>query len=261
MSYTPLHYDWRLNERHYGALQGLSKEQTAQRLGRNLVMKWRRSYDARPPLMTKEHPHFDSIVYDRRYRHLEELPLGESLQDCQMRVVQAWNDIVQDIGAASEQESSYSLLVAHANTLRALVMHIDKIPSHDIEGFNIPTGVPFYYDIHKETGTVMSSSSSTNEYELRMFSGTYIADERKKRSFLERRRAANDPYLWALRDEQVARHMLLDDGMEDQSTQSHRLNGIEEEVAKNTKLFSPGMNRDLSGSGETNQMSVIQSHL
>ena len=121
--------------------------------------------------------------------------------------------------------------------------------------------VPFYYDIHKETGTVMSSSSSTNEYELRMFSGTYIADERKKRSFLERRRAANDPYLWALRDEQVARHMLLDDGMEDQATQSHRLNGIEEEVVKNTKLFSPGMNRDLSGSGETNQMSVIQSHL
>jgi 2,3-bisphosphoglycerate-dependent phosphoglycerate mutase len=260
VSYTPLQYDWRLNERHYGALQGLSKEQTAQRLGKTLVMKWRRSYDACPPLMTSEHPHYDSIVHDGRYKHLTELPLGESLQECQVRVIEAWKDIVNDIKDVTEKESKYSLLVAHANTLRALVMHIDDISSEDIEGLNIPTGIPFYYDIHKETGEVQKVSS-VDQRGIGKFSGMYIADERKKRSFLERRRAANDPYLWALRDEQVARHMLLDDGSEDQELDHCGLDGMETEVTKNTQLFSPGLKQLVNGASEVDQLSEIQSRL
>jgi 2,3-bisphosphoglycerate-dependent phosphoglycerate mutase len=234
VSYTPLVYDWRLNERHYGALQGLSKERTAERLGRSIVMKWRRSYEARPPLMTPGHPHYDSIVNDDRYQSVrDKIPLGESLAECQIRVVEAWKDIIKDLQTAQHHESPYSLLVAHANTLRALVMHIDEIPSDEIEGLNIPTGIPFYLDVDKETGEVLTGSGR--------FTGVYIADERKKRSFLERRRAANDPYLWALRDEQVARHMLLEEATENIFDGAEGLEGIEQEAARNTQLFSPSM--------------------
>jgi 2,3-bisphosphoglycerate-dependent phosphoglycerate mutase len=186
VSYTPLHYDWRLNERHYGALQGLSKEKTAERLGRSVVMKWRRSYDARPPLMTKDHPHYESIVTDNRYSQVSQIPMGESLHECQLRVIEAWKDVLSDIQSSKPSESSYSLVVAHANTLRALIMHVDNISSTDIEGLNIPTGIPFYYDIDKMTGELVSSSEP-DAIGIGKFSGMYIADERKKRSFLERR--------------------------------------------------------------------------
>ena len=146
ISYTPLVYDWRLNERHYGALQGLSKERTAERLGTQLVMRWRRSYAAWPPPMLPDHPHYEMIQKDPRYGHLTDIPLAESLEDCQVRVVQAWEDILEDIrrgspeqGAQGIASSNYSLVVAHANTLRALVMHLDGISADEIEGLNIPT--------------------------------------------------------------------------------------------------------------------------
>ena len=150
--------------------------------GRELVMEWRRSYDARPPLMTDDHPHFATINADPRYRHLTQqptiatqndgdaddnddtsadrirdkhdslvsksssstgiLPRGESLADCQVRVVEAWKDVVEEVRTEFDDgnDFDYSLLVAHANTLRALVMHLDGIPVNDIEGLNIPTG-------------------------------------------------------------------------------------------------------------------------
>ena len=153
VSYTPLEYDWRWNERHYGALQGLSKERTAIRLGREKVMEWRRSYHAPPPLMTTEHPHYQTIHHDPRYRHIisdDIIPKGESLQDCQRRVVEAWRDLVEDLGSIHQHNDfENSLLVAHANTLRALVMHLDHIPPDQIEDLNIPTAVPFYYDIDR----------------------------------------------------------------------------------------------------------------
>lgn len=264
LSYTPLHYDWRLNERHYGALQGLSKEQTAERLGRSRVMQWRRSYEAQPPMMTSEHPHYDSIVSDARYKHLPDIPLGESLQQCQVRVVEAWKDIVGDFKRTESSESPYSLLVAHANTLRALVMHIDGIPSGEIESLNIPTGIPFFYDVHKETGEVLSVGRADSGIVngIGRFRGVYIADERKKRSFLERRRAANDPYLWALRDEQVARHMLVDDNSQGESTQGTGMGGIEEEAARNTQLFSPTLKQGKNGTTNgASQLSEIQARL
>jgi 2,3-bisphosphoglycerate-dependent phosphoglycerate mutase len=265
IAYTPLEYDWRWNERHYGALQGLSKERTAVRLGQEKVMKWRRSYDACPPLMTPEHPHYDAINNDPRYRHLDHPPLGESLQDCQIRVVEAWKDICRDLATTTttaqdedededseQQQSEYSLLVAHANTLRALVMYLDDIGVHEIEGLNIPTAIPFYYDIDKTTGQVVSSHNvdylnNVNKIAAGKFRGIYISDERKKRSFLERRRAANDPWMWALHDHQVKASMLegntgiVDEPNNGEATSKEDdLEALKEEARKNTELFAPG---------------------
>jgi 2,3-bisphosphoglycerate-dependent phosphoglycerate mutase len=253
VSYTPLQYDWRLAERHYGNLQGLSKERTAVRLGRERVMKWRRSYEARPPLMTPEHPHYDIINNDPRYRNVKGIPLGESLEDCQKRVIASWLDIVADVnsgsGTPSSNDSEYTLVVAHANTLRALVMHLDEIPSEEIESLNIPTAIPFYYDIDKATGKAVSSSHDgvldrheTDKIGHGLFRGIYISDDRKKRSFLERRRAANDPWLWALHDYQVAESMLVNDEVDDDG-KDEKLAGMEEEAKQNTELFSSALRK------------------
>eukprot|EP00934_Nitzschia_sp_Nitz4_P001165 Nitzschia sp. Nitz4//scaffold27_size158506//95256//96167//NITZ4_002607-RA/size158506-processed-gene-0.83-mRNA-1//-1//CDS//3329545509//1165//frame0 len=227
VAYTPIDYDWRWNERHYGALQGLSKERTAVRLGREKVMKWRRSYSARPPLMTPEHPHYQTIQEDPRYRNLTNIPHGESLEECQDRVLRAWDDLIDDIQQAEDDVyNNCSLLVAHANTLRALVMHIDAIPVEEIEDLNIPTAVPFFYDIDKETGEIRHSLQRGT------FNGIYITDERKQISFLERRRTADDPRLWALHDHQVATSLLVEG--DDHDFCAH------DEARHNTNLFSPG---------------------
>jgi len=255
VAYTPLEYDWRWNERHYGALQGLSKERTAIRLGREKVMEWRRSYHAPPPLMTPEHPHYQSINEDPRYRRLADIPKGESLQDCQIRAVQAWDDLMDDIKAIDDDtDFHYSLLVAHANTLRALVMHLNKIPAHQIEDLNIPTAIPFYYDINKKTGEIVQSITFQEDEETvgeGVFSGIYITDERKQRSFLERRRAANDPWLWALRDEQVDVSLL--DG-ETETTSPDAVDPrqqieMDEEARRNTELFSENIGSLLKRGG------------
>lgn len=249
VSYTPISYDWRLNERHYGALQGLSKERTADRLGREKTMRWRRSYDVPPPEMTKDHPHFDIINNDARYRKLDKVPRGESLEGCQVRVLEAWKEIVQDAkDAEDDTHSAHSLIVAHANTLRALVMSVDNIPASDIEDLNIPTGIPFYYNICKTTGEVLPADDDGTEMnhisDMKGFRGTYISDDRKKRSFLERRRAANDPWLWALHDDQVTTGMLEDDGgdgSEEQFSVDESAENLAEmaiEALENTELFS-----------------------
>ncbi|GKZ00674.1 hypothetical protein MPSEU_001019500 [Mayamaea pseudoterrestris] len=240
ISYTPIHMDWRINERHYGALQGLSKERTADRLGRNIVMEWRRSFEARPPDMTVKHPHYDIIHKDARYNKLQEqIPLSESLHDCQERVVNAWTDIQADIRNASPDEPPTSFVVAHANSLRALVMSLDGIGAHDIENLNIPTAIPFYYDICKQTGNVLSKQAPGQ------FRGIYIADERKKRSFLERRRASNDPWLWALHDDQVDKSMLLnpeaDDATSVDAMNVDGMDGVEEEAKHNTEIFGASL--------------------
>lgn len=245
LNFSPLHASRVLK----GALQGLSKEKTAERLGRERVMRWRRSYYARPPEMTPDHPHYDIIVNDPRYRNLGEgVPLTESLEDCQVRVVQAWKDIVADaMNAAKETESAHSLIVAHANTLRALVMLIDNIPADQIEDLNIPTGIPFYYNIDKATGQVVVNKGVEEGEVVKdephgAFRGVYISDDRKKRSFLERRRAANDPWLWALHDDQVSKSLLVKDGEDDASSNlEESINDLKEmamEARQNTELFS-----------------------
>jgi broad specificity phosphatase PhoE len=234
----------RINERHYGALQGLSKERTADRLGRSIVMEWRRSFEARPPEMTAKHPHYDIIHNDARYARLQEqIPLSESLQDCQKRVVLAWDDIRKDISYAAEDDAPTSLVVAHANSLRALVMSLDGIGAHDIENLNIPTAIPFYYDICKQTGHVLSTLPTG------MFRGVYIADERKKRSFLERRRASNDPWLWALHDDQVDKSMLVnfEDEVASEAQGTEGLDGVEEEAKHNTEIFGSSLMVERNG--------------
>jgi 2,3-bisphosphoglycerate-dependent phosphoglycerate mutase len=247
-SYTPIHFDWRLNERHYGALQGLGKERTADRLGRALVMEWRRSYHARPPLMTEEHPHFPIIYNDPRYRNIAKhtkLPLGESLEDCQHRVVEAWNHVLTDLSQTYQFDDpdSYSLIVAHANSLRALVMHLDEIPVNEIENLNIPTAIPFFYDISSVTGKVVDVAYDADGVATKpgSFRGIYITDESKKRNFVERRRAANDPFLWALHDHEVSSKMLF--GTEDalSDVEPEGLDGLEEEAKRNTELFSSAL--------------------
>ena len=155
----------------------------------------------------------------------------------------AWEEIIQDAMNADDNPSSaHSLVVAHANTLRALVMHIDNIPSGEIENLNIPTGIPFYYNVCKETGAVLK-----HEYEYDSigptghFHGVYITDDRKRRNFLERRRQANDPWLWALHDDQVAKSMLVEDGTEDDDggvANAEELSIMAAEASKNTDLFA-----------------------
>ncbi|GMI02268.1 hypothetical protein TrVE_jg7902 [Triparma verrucosa] len=223
--------DWRLNERHYGALQGLSKERTGERLGREKVMKWRRSFFARPPEMEPGHPHYDMIENDLRYRKLKAdggITKGESLEDTQKRVVAVWEDtIVKEscTGGEEGEEGDCVLVVAHANTLRALLMHLDSIEVSAIEDVNIPTAVPFYYDIDNKTGKVVDNKKPAGS-----FRGKFIYDDLKKRSFLERRRAAQDPWLWALRDDDVEEGMLNKKSLNEIS--------IEEEASRNTKLFA-----------------------
>mmetsp|Transcript_29371 Transcript_29371/g.68191 ORF Transcript_29371/g.68191 Transcript_29371/m.68191 type:complete len:632 (+) Transcript_29371:247-2142(+) len=201
-AYVPMCADWRLNERHYGALQGLNKEETLHRLGKELVMPWRRSFVAKPPTMEPQHPHYNLIVDDPRYRNVNpaDIPLTESLEDCQTRVLSFWNSTI----IPSLQDGNTCLVVAHANTLRALIMAIDTIDESTIEGVNIPTAIPFAYEIDKATASVSSKMGPTGQ-----FRGRYLSSPKLKFNFMERRRAVTDPWAWALGNDSVSDHMLL----------------------------------------------------
>lgn len=143
LMWLPVHRSWRLNERHYGALQGLNKAETAAEHGEEQVLIWRRSYDVPPPALTEDderHP-----GRDPRYAGLTkaELPLSESLKDTAARFIPHWRDVIApDIRAGKRV-----LVVAHGNSLRALVKHLDEVSEIDIIDLNIPTGVPLVYDL------------------------------------------------------------------------------------------------------------------
>ena len=139
----PVQYAWQLNERHYGALQGLNKADTAQRLGQKLVMAWRRSYAARPPALE-----FDDYRHPRcdlRYAHLppERLPRTESLQDTVERLRPYWQEAI----APAIRSGQRVLIVAHGNTLRALLKYLDDIPENAVPDLNVPTGAPLLYEL------------------------------------------------------------------------------------------------------------------
>ena len=139
----PVHESWRLNERHYGALQGLNKAEMAAKFGEERVLKWRRSYDIRPPALTKDDKRYPGN--NPRYKELDEkdLPLTESLKDTVARVLPYWkSEIVQELKAGKRV-----LVSASGNSLRALVKIIDNIPNDEIVHFNIPTGVPLVYEL------------------------------------------------------------------------------------------------------------------
>ena len=141
--WLPVHRTWRLNERHYGALQGKDKAQTRQEFGDEQFMVWRRSYDVQPPPLPDDHPL--SQASDPRYADLppELLPRTECLADVLHRMLPYWYDaIVPDLAA-----NRTVLVVAHGNSLRALVKHLDEIGDAEITGLNIPTGIPLLYEL------------------------------------------------------------------------------------------------------------------
>ena len=152
LQYLPVRRSWRLNERHYGALQGLDKKETAERHGAEQVLLWRRSYDVPPPPLETDDERHPS--HDRRYADLnaDELPDTECLADVVDRMLPYWHDsIVPDIGSGRTP-----LVVAHGNSLRALVKHLDQISDEDIVSLNIPTGIPLLYELDKDLDPVSS---------------------------------------------------------------------------------------------------------
>ena len=150
LMWLPVHNHWRLNERHYGALQGLNKEETAQQAGPEQVHLWRRSFDVPPPALDpndERHPRFDP-----RYTSLspDELPATESLRATIARVLPYWQSaIVPEL-----KQGKRVLIAAHGNSLRGLVKHLDQIADEDIPGVEIPTGKPLVYELDGELRVV-----------------------------------------------------------------------------------------------------------
>jgi 2,3-bisphosphoglycerate-dependent phosphoglycerate mutase len=150
LMWIPVEKSWLLNERHYGALQGLNKKETAERYGDEQVAIWRRSYDIRPPaldMMSKMNP-----GNDPRYSHLAtaQLPLTECLKDTLERFLPYWFDSI----ALRIQVGQRILIAAHGNSLRALVKHLDKVSDEDIVKMNIPTGIPLVYDLDEDLNPI-----------------------------------------------------------------------------------------------------------
>jgi 2,3-bisphosphoglycerate-dependent phosphoglycerate mutase len=143
LMWIPVHRSWRLNERHYGALQGLNKAETAQKYGNEQVMIWRRSYATPPPPLTRDDPRYPG--HDRRYADLtpEQLPLCESLADTVDRFLPYWRETIAPVVRSGRRV----LIAAHGNSLRALVKYLDNVSEPDIVGLNIPTGVPLVYQL------------------------------------------------------------------------------------------------------------------
>lgn len=143
LMWLPVYRSWRLNERHYGALQGLNKTETAEKHGREQVHIWRRSYEVRPPALTPDDPRYP--LNDPRYADLapEQIPLTECLKDTVERFLPYWHSTIAPHVAGNKR----ILIVAHGNSLRALVKYLDDIPDHDIVGLNIPTGIPLVYEL------------------------------------------------------------------------------------------------------------------
>lgn len=143
LMWIPVVRDWRLNERHYGALQGLNKAQTAAKYGDAQVLQWRRSYDVRPPALEESDPRYPGS--DPRYRELskEQVPLAECLKDTVARFLPCWHEAI----APDIRSGKRVLIAAHGNSLRALVKFLDNVPDADIVGLNIPTGVPLVYEL------------------------------------------------------------------------------------------------------------------
>lgn len=141
--WIPVNLSWRLNERHYGALQGLNKSDTAAKFGEQQVLLWRRSYDVRPPALDKSDSRYPGN--DSRYRGLPEkyLPLTECLKDTVTRFLPYWKETI----APAVKSGQNVIIAAHGNSLRALVKYLDRISDEQIVELNIPTGIPLVYEL------------------------------------------------------------------------------------------------------------------
>jgi 2,3-bisphosphoglycerate-dependent phosphoglycerate mutase len=150
--WIPQELSWRLNERHYGALQGLNKAETAQKYGDDQVLVWRRSYDTPPPPLESSDPR--NPAQDQRYRGIAaaDLPLTECLKDTVARFLPYWNETIAPQVTAGRRV----LVVAHGNTIRALVKYLDNVSEQDIVGLNIPTGIPLVYELEDDLRPIRS---------------------------------------------------------------------------------------------------------
>ena len=150
LMWIPVQRDWRLNERHYGALQGLNKAETAAKYGEEQVKLWRRSYDIRPPALDKADPRFPGN--DPRYRNVpkEQLPFSECLKDTVDRFLPCWHEVI----APSIRSGKQVLIAAHGNSLRALVKYLEDVPERQIVDLNIPTGVPLVEELDDDLKSV-----------------------------------------------------------------------------------------------------------
>jgi 2,3-bisphosphoglycerate-dependent phosphoglycerate mutase len=166
LMWIPVHRAWQLNERHYGALQGLNKSETAGKFGEEQVKIWRRSYDTQPPALEQSDERFPG--HDRRYKGLkpEELPLTECLKDTVARFLPYWHSTI----APAIRSGERVLIAAHGNSLRALVKYLDDVSESEIVGLNIPTGMPLVYELDDELNAV-------NRY--------YLGDPEKVRAAME----------------------------------------------------------------------------
>lgn len=146
LMWIPVHRDWRLNERHYGALQGLNKSETARQYGEAQVKLWRRSYDIRPPALELDDPRHP--CHDLRYRNLrpDQLPATECLKDTVARFLPCWHERI----APAVKSGQNVLIASHGNSLRALVKYLDDVPDAEIVDINLPTGIPLVYELDEE---------------------------------------------------------------------------------------------------------------
>lgn len=146
LMWLPVYRDWQLNERHYGALQGLNKGETAERFGEEQVMIWRRSYGVSPPAVETDDPRFPGN--DPAYANVDPrlLPRTESLQDTVRRFLPLWCDTIAPMILSGKRV----LIVAHGNSLRALAKHLDGLSGNEVVSLNIPTGVPLVYELDSE---------------------------------------------------------------------------------------------------------------
>jgi 2,3-bisphosphoglycerate-dependent phosphoglycerate mutase len=155
LMWIPVQREWRLNERHYGALQGLNKAETAEKHGEEQVKMWRRSYDIPPPALEKSDERYPG--HDPRYHHLDEsqIPLSECLKDTVDRVLPLWHETI----VPTIQSGQRVIIAAHGNSLRALIKYLDGISEQDIVGLNVPTGMPLVYELDE-------NMQPTNRYYL-----------------------------------------------------------------------------------------------
>jgi 2,3-bisphosphoglycerate-dependent phosphoglycerate mutase len=146
LMWIPVHRSWRLNERHYGALQGLNKAEMSAKVGEEQVHIWRRSYDVQPPALNKTDQRYPGN--DPKYRGLSEneLPVTESLKDTVARFMPYWHEVL----APELKSGKHTIISAHGNSLRAMVKYLDNISDSDIVKVNIPTGIPLVYELDEE---------------------------------------------------------------------------------------------------------------
>ncbi len=157
--YLPIYHNWRLNERHYGALQGLNKAETAEKYGEEQVKLWRRSFDVPPPALEETDERYPGK--DPRYAALDakDIPKCESLKDTIARALPFWNEVI----VPKMQTGTRILLSAHGNSLRAIVKHLNNISDEDIISLNIPTGMPLVYEFEDDMTLIRSYYLASDE--------------------------------------------------------------------------------------------------